>query len=134
MEIFARYKPSINQIKALNRCRLYLKVITLSDITTADGSRLLISARRGNIITSRTSQLLWPAQGKPTRADWTVWTSFLAHLEINGKLSQPLGEWKNHSHQIWKKFADPLTGSEYDQTSDTPQSYSPIVRNSRSLW
>ena len=57
MEIFARYKPSINQMKALNRCRLYLKVITLSDITTADGSRLLISARRGNI--GKNSQTLW---------------------------------------------------------------------------
>jgi hypothetical protein len=37
MEAFAKQNPPVRTMAALNRCRLFLQVITISDISTADG-------------------------------------------------------------------------------------------------
>jgi hypothetical protein len=117
MQAFASHKPPVPIMAALNRCRIFLQVITLSDICTADGKRILALVKRGVPITSRTSQLLWPAQGNPSRGDWGIWRKCLSFFETIGKLTQPLGSWCTPSHQKWNCFFHPPTGDVYNYTT-----------------
>jgi len=71
-------------MRTLNRCRIYLKVITLSDITTADGTRKIPSVKKGYQIPARISTLMWPNQGKPNSAEWKIWEASLSHFESRG--------------------------------------------------
>ena len=54
----------------LNRCRVYLQALTISDIVDAAGINILESAMRGRKDMTRTSNLLWPNQGRPCENDW----------------------------------------------------------------
>jgi len=83
------------------------KVITLSDICSADGTYILPQAKAGSPLPYRTSTLDWPNQGKPLPADWATWRHSLAYLEERGKLQTPLGAWIHKSHQQWQTFYDP---------------------------
>jgi hypothetical protein len=65
MEIFQMHNFSSNQLRYLNHCRLFLQVITLSDITSADGQQILSNAMQGFPILERTSTL--HCQGKNHR-------------------------------------------------------------------
>jgi hypothetical protein len=56
--ITLHFNPS--QLARVNHCRLYLQVLTVSDITTADGISLLPSAWEGIQDPSRVSTLHWP--------------------------------------------------------------------------
>ncbi len=114
MEIFNTLKGTYKDMEILNRCRLFLQVITLSDITNAAGDRLIIEAKTGLLLSSRPSSLLWPNQGPPSQADWKVWMHYLSLLEVNGKLLSPLGEWISSTHQKWYHQIDPSTGIVYD--------------------
>jgi hypothetical protein len=87
------------EITLLNMCRLYLKVITLSDITSADGTYILPEAKCGSPIQGRSSNLEWPEQGRPPKRAWSLWPQSLSTLEYRGKLIQPLGAWTTLSHQ-----------------------------------
>jgi hypothetical protein len=60
----------------INNCRLYLRVETLADITTADGTELvheLVYTERGPETTESThyrTPLLWPRQPRPGLRAW----------------------------------------------------------------
>jgi hypothetical protein len=76
------------EITLLNMCRLYLKVITLSDITSADGTYILPEAKHGSPIQGRSSNLEWPEQGRPPKRAWSLWSQSLSALEHRGKLNK----------------------------------------------
>ena len=48
MDEFLKYNFSSQQLKQINTCRIFLQVILLSDITTADGKTILPTIRRGS--------------------------------------------------------------------------------------
>ena len=133
MEAFSQSRLPLSHMRTLNRCRIYLKVITLSDITTADSTRIIPSVKKGYQIPARISTLMWPNQGKPNSAEWKIWEASLSHFESRGKLLRPLGRWLHHSHQIWQQTIHLGTGIIYDQQTDPPKQYQPIVRSTRSL-
>jgi hypothetical protein len=110
----------------LNRCRLYLQVLTISDIT-ANGKQLLPHAKLGQPIPHRVSTLSWPRQGSPNKADWLLWRDTLQHLEANGVLTTPLGSWINTSHQLWSYHYQQPTGNLYFSQDDIVHYYQPIV-------
>ena len=68
-----RYTPS--QMKALNRCRMELKVFWLCEISLSDGHRIDPSALHppssGRYLSR--NQYLWPTQSHTTSLDWTTW-------------------------------------------------------------
>jgi hypothetical protein len=84
-------------------------------------------------LTSRKSKLLWPTQGKPSKADWTNWRQHPSLLELKGKLAQPLGPWIAPTHQQWHCFLDPATGNIYDLSAQPAKCYHPIIRGSKTL-
>jgi hypothetical protein len=64
------------ELAAFNRCRLYLGVMFLSEIVTADGGTLDRDAWTGD--RCRFSSLLWPFQPKPGPRSWQRWRRLLA--------------------------------------------------------
>lgn len=98
MEKFTSLTQDSKTLQILNRCRIYLQVILLSDIVDTSGHTILLGVKQGALY-HRKSKLQWPIQGIPPRQDWQVWHKFLLHLESRGNLIQPLGKWTSPSHQ-----------------------------------
>ena len=100
-DFFLSLKLPLKEMGLLNWCRLYLQVLTLSDIVAANGHFILQHAKDGVKDNTRVSRLRWPNQGKPTANDWATWRSTLSALESYGHLKSPLGKWVNVPHQEW---------------------------------
>jgi len=90
------------QLCQINRCRMYLKVITLSDIATACGSH--INQHRISMSPSPVefSPYKWPTQSCPDPTYWKVWRSACRVLANSDKtLKHPLGEWLTTPRQLF---------------------------------
>jgi hypothetical protein len=78
----------------INRCRLFLQVERLSDISSADRTTILDDWKQANDHTSSRSAKSWPSQGNPGEEAWKIWRLFLDRAFLtNGKLRQNLGKW-----------------------------------------
>ena len=83
-----------SDLKIINRCRLYLRVTCLSDITTGDGKRLQDDIFRGcKQFTVDSYQ--WPNQSRPPPRDWKVWRREVLRCfaPTHYNLTFPLGPW-----------------------------------------
>lgn len=91
-------------LRQLNRCRIALNAIFLSDITTASGRRLeefVFISRIG-----RRSKYVFPRE-QPCSKDWKLWDEFWTNfLRRDGTLTVPVGKWIGVSHQLWNWFYD----------------------------
>jgi hypothetical protein len=106
---FVTQSYKAHQLIQLNRCRLYLQVITLTDIVSADGACNIPDIFIGLPLLDRRSTLKWPSQQLPSDKDWAVWSSGLKTLQPRNKLANPLGDWLVHScRQHWFWFMDPI--------------------------
>ena len=91
-------------IRILNYCRLYLKVMRLSDMVTADGTQILPQFWDGTSPSEWTT-LRWPVQARPDEAAWNVWKRTLRTLCRYGRrLTNTLGLWgrTNHMKCAWE--------------------------------
>jgi len=61
------------KLQHINACRLYLQVITLSDICNGRGSHVLPEAMQGVTITASHTTWAWPRQHRPPEPSWTHW-------------------------------------------------------------
>ena len=55
-------------IKA-NKCRIYLKVLTVGDIASGDGRTIDGGVYKGHYDATRARRMDWPVQGRPKRTD-----------------------------------------------------------------
>eukprot|EP00957_Ditylum_brightwellii_P065055 4934651-Ditylum_brightwellii.AAC.1 len=69
MELFISHGYHKTELAALNRCRVYLKVVTLSDVVSGDGSFVLQCILQGRR-SGREDRYEWPAQGRPSKFYW----------------------------------------------------------------
>jgi len=129
MDYFVSLRLPHSALKSLNYCRLYLQVITLSDISSADGTYILPEAKMGLPLPYRTSVLHWPTQGRPHSEAWVVWRHSLSYLEEREKLIQKLGEWKEPSHQKWQAYFNPEDQNAY--ITEDGQGYRKLHRVTR---
>jgi hypothetical protein len=109
MDHFQSLGYSATQLSTLNRCRLYLQVLFLSDLTSADGTVIIPACKQGQRLVDRISDLNWPIQERPPPAAWTLWKQAVAHFENNDRLLIPLRTWTSHSHQKWRWFSEVST-------------------------
>jgi len=92
MDLAVKYNFTTNQLKEINHCRVYLQVLTVStDVSDAQGLRLLPAAINGDKALIRTRRLHWPAWQRPT--SWGSWRQLLHHISARGRLLQELGPW-----------------------------------------
>ena len=74
MPAVAAQKLPKSMLQAVNRCRMYLRVCTLSDICTANGKAIHPKVLKRTPPGKRNS-FIWPPQGKPSGCDWRCWES-----------------------------------------------------------
>ena len=58
-------------------CRIYLQVLWLSDIVTADGQNILRQTMKGQRAGMYNTPYKWPLQPRPPLAAWTLWRKAL---------------------------------------------------------
>jgi hypothetical protein len=75
METFSNRQYFTTVMRTLNRCRLFLQVITISDISSADGLYILPTVKEGTKLNTKISKLEWTNQENPSKADWIIWRS-----------------------------------------------------------
>ena len=69
-EIINTTNYSIPQLEAINRCRIHLQVVKLSDIIKGNGLKITENAYIGTQDPDRTSKWNWPNIPKPPKIDW----------------------------------------------------------------
>ena len=78
--------------RSINNCRMYLKVIMISDIETINGSHIKMSIMNHIPITSK---FLWPKIKKPNNCHWVISDNYMQlfrNLNSN-QLTRCLGPW-----------------------------------------
>ena len=96
-------------VNMINRCRIYLQVETISDLTNARGDSILPSVyfcmEEGRLRTS----MLWPHQPRPGPRHRTKWQQFIDMLCTvpTYMLNRPLGMWIKPSKRKWDAYYDP---------------------------
>ena len=126
MEEFQRAGFSKKQLIKLNRCRFYLQVETLSDITDGKGDQISTLAYTGHRGEYANSYHDWPQQVQPDNAHWTLWRKALRDsfkrttVQRLGILTAPLGPWIDGNRDQWKWFFSEDTTQLYYRTDSTP--------------
>ena len=91
----------------LNRCRVFLQAVTLSDIATGDGHAISGAAWNGMQDPYRPQYFHWPRQGRPSTRDWGLWQrALLVTFGVHSSrrtLSLSLGSWLD-SDEEWPWF------------------------------
>ena len=93
-----------SQLAAFNKCRCAFKVLTLSDIATADGASLEPWAITADLsICNPRSSYRWHRE-TPSSTDFDSWIHVMSHLTHGHKrLMSPLGPWlcSPHRQPLW---------------------------------
>ena len=105
MEIALEQELEVADLQAINRCRLYLRVITLADVTNVVGTHIL--REMTDCETPINTTLKWPKQQKPGLYDRKCWKRLLETVikeqSKNNELIIPLGKWKKiPRNKIWE--------------------------------
>jgi hypothetical protein len=132
MDFFIKNNYSAAQLHSLNACQVFLQVITVSDIRTADGTSLLQCILSGTRDVSRPFILKWPAQVNRGAKSWVLWRSAPSKLLQNNRLITPLGKWIKPTHQRWTWFTRPFSFLVYQiPIADPPPFYRPLRQEGR---
>jgi exonuclease III len=114
---------SASEISRINYCRLFLKILSVSDMATATGTRLAPGIRAGCHLWSQSKSTLQEVyQERPNEASWTIWRRFLNTIaNYHGYLFTQLGPWLHPSAQLrrtWPILYSPSGDSLYIRSSD----------------
>ena len=103
-----------SQLARINRCRMFLRVVTISDIATMAGDEIRAAITNGTRDNLPPVNITWPNQYRPTANDWYEWKRFLQLLTrpTSWRLITPVQAWiKNPNH--WESFWHETTDSLY---------------------
>jgi hypothetical protein len=109
--VSALHGVSRADLAAFNRCRLFLGIIFLSEITTADGCSFARNAWLG--IRPRFTPLLWPYQPNPGPKSWRIWRGLLANVFLGTVPKRVTPTLKDLL--LWCPLGHWLTGSLWNQ-------------------
>ena len=115
------------ELKYVQRCRLYLKVTTLADITTSCGTALTDWATTAKSDNPHASLLRYPEQISPNRTIWNEYIRVIQRYLTTGTdntLKSPLGNWYHGrmTHE-WSQEYSPTTKIMYSFESDEVRQY-----------
>jgi hypothetical protein len=98
-----------SEIEKINRCRIFLKVVLTSDVSSADGKSIQPPAFACLASAQLRSPTQWPIQPRPGPGHRKTWSKFLQSLckPNSHNLQTPLGPWiRSISKQQWLAFYD----------------------------
>jgi hypothetical protein len=110
MDIATSMQFKRQELVDINLVRIYLQVCTISDIATAVGGSIHLSAWKVEPFSDRRSNLSFPRQEKPTSSQRGLWRKVLHHIlcsqpsTTNLCLKQPLGIWCAPSNMVWESY------------------------------
>jgi hypothetical protein len=120
-----------SSLVALNRCRMYLQVTTLSDLASGDGTSILDCYWKGQQHPHSHTTYKWPGCGPPSFQDWTTWRSALRTLFYDDagsmacrRLRVPLGKWLC-ADDTWVWWFSPSENRLYGKGNNTWRVYLP---------
>jgi hypothetical protein len=120
MEAIASKVTDQNTLVRINKCQLYLQVITLADICTADGKSITRDAWDCKRNTTRNTAAAWPKQGiLPTayRDEWRTTLRTVFRLRRATLLPHHLGPYYDLETTI-QHFFSPSEDWLYEQRQD----------------
>ncbi len=132
MQLFIQAGYWKTELNTLNRLRLYLRVVYLSEICTAGGMHL--KQHMWNQPTQQESPHQWLAIPKPMPTEWRLWQQALQKLislSRNLTLALPLGSWHPPSEIRSGWFYHAAENALYHQTKMTKMQHSMYPRRSR---
>jgi hypothetical protein len=104
MQAFAKQGFLGGLLVQLNRCRCHLRVVTMSDIATACGTKLTSFALKGIPDETRKPTYHCPRTAIPSQADWGLWKKALkSFCHADGTLQRPLFLWTDDP-MTWNWF------------------------------
>ena len=142
MEAFIAAGLPTSILRKANRCRLFLKAMTLADIASGDGRTVrheMWKGRQDDHLNYRRYQ--WTYQGKPSSADWLAWRTALGASVVqpgqwpgdtDPPLRQRLGRWLEPPSSCWRWFLSRSSGKLYERVASTWQEWDAPVRSPRS--
>jgi hypothetical protein len=83
MDEFLKQDMTDSQLKYVNRCRIYLQVFHVSDITGLAGNTIEGWAKRVKRQSNRTSKWNWPVQQRPPAGAWKHWAIALQGISTD---------------------------------------------------
>jgi hypothetical protein len=99
------------KLKRLNYCRLYLNVLTLSDVTDAKGTQFAPGILDGiRSVQQSTSKGPSATQERPSNETWALWRRLLHIFRNKDQLFLPLGSWISSGPELcqdWPTFFSP---------------------------
>jgi hypothetical protein len=102
-------------LQDINRCRIYMRVFFLSDITNIQGTLIETWVISGKRQTTRTSSWTWPVQQRPT--DWKAWKYAIEFLAPKRTVNPSLGAWIKEHHQTQEWYYDAEDKTIYHHTN-----------------
>lgn len=114
---------SARELRCVNCCRLYLEVITVLDIATANGKSISVAHAKDEKQDTNNHSLYVPTnQAKPSQVAWNVWSKLCSDLNNNDEgLSVPLGVWTvpaSKRRMRWARHYDVKDGRVCDHQQD----------------
>ena len=109
MDEACQSSTSDEEIRKINRCRLYLRAESLSDLCNSEGNLIQQHAFNCNRSARITTEEAWPRQPRPGKQHRKGWKSFLANFCLDGNLNlrQPMGDWSSApAKQNWQAVYD----------------------------
>ena len=135
MEPALKFTTKPTELKAINRVRLLHKVIHLSDITTANRSRIDPAFLISDPFPERKIKYSWPKKHHVTPSDFTTWRRFINHIYSYDQFSlqrgsllhwiQPTTPTKRIS---WRWFLDNTNNVLYERVNNEFALYCPRSR------
>jgi len=118
--------------KMINRCRLFLQIISVYDLLIYKTNRLHPAYIKGEIPISQNSTIAWPAYTRPPKNYWKIWHSFI-HFHIEPYVRKLPLQWNSHtslrfsssyykhrySHHLYKLVNDQLVTFKLGSRSTT---------------
>jgi hypothetical protein len=108
MELAATHFSTAQELSAINRVRMFQGVVSIADITTADGHKLNDEFLCSQEFDGRRNDFLWPEKNHISGTDVTTWRVAMEHF-FNGpdlSLTQPLGQCIIDKEQDWLSHWD----------------------------
>jgi hypothetical protein len=92
------------ELRDINICRLYKKVLFLSDITSGDGRKVTAHARTDQPI-QRVSTYPFVRQDYPSPRQWSAWEKAITFIhQLLQTRTRPLGKWIMDDTQYFKNW------------------------------
>jgi hypothetical protein len=106
---------SRGELQDITRCRIYMRVFFLSDITNIQGTLIETWAISGKRQTTRTPAWAWPVQHRPIY--WNEWKDAIEFLVPKGTVTPALDAWIKEHHQIQEWYYDAEDKTIYHHTN-----------------